>query len=98
MAAAPCFGIDDARVHRWQFQRTICGPPHDVKKDPIPFARCGAPRARFEWTTARAINTVAVLLQPGAHFRESRNLPRIYSPVWHRSDVEQKIAVAACRL
>src|SRR6476660_7702811 len=98
MAAAQCFCVDDACVHSRQFQRTISRPSHDVEKYVVSFASRGAPRARFEWTTARAINAVAVLLQPRAHFRESSHLARIDSPVWHRSDIEKEITVAACRL
>src|SRR3954467_13120933 len=98
MATAQCFCIDDARVHRRQCQRTISGPPHDIEKNPISFASRGAPRPRFEWTTARAIDAVAVLLQPRAHLREPSNLARIDSPAWHRPDVEKKVAVAARRL
>src|SRR4051812_9908686 len=98
MTAAQCLAVDNLRLHSRQFQRTFGGPPHDVEKNPISVARCGAPRARFEGTAARAINSIAILLQPGAHFREPSNLPRIDSPIWHRSDIEKKVAVAACRL
>src|SRR3954462_9062787 len=98
MTTAQCFCIDDARVHSRQFQRTVSRPSHDVEKYAVSFASRGAPRPRFEWTTARPKDAVAVLLQPRAHLRKSSNLARIDSPVWHRSDVEKKVAVAPRRL
>src|SRR3954468_10149866 len=98
MATAQCFSIDDARVHSRQFQRTISRPSHDVEKYAVSFASRGAPRARFERTTARAIDAIAVLLQPRAHLREPSNLARIDSPIWHRTDIEKKFAAAARRL
>ena len=95
IAATKRFVVDNARIDSRQFQRTVAGPLHDVEKDSIAFARRGTPRAWFERTAARAINAVAVLFQPSAHFFEPSHLPRFDSSVGHRADVEKKIAIAA---
>jgi len=67
--------FDNPAFDRRQGDRVAC-PLEDMEVDLVSFVRGDAPRARPERSAARAIDTLAVLLQPRADFLEPLDLAR----------------------
>src|SRR4030042_3023389 len=66
-----------------------------MNEDCIAFVRAGAPGTGYKRAAASVINALPVFFEPGTHFFQPFDLPRLDLPVRHGADVKQKIAVTA---
>ena len=85
----------DPPFDRRKHQRALGGPVEHVRvHGPLPVG-ADPPGSRQERPAARAVDGLAVDLQPGADLAEPVGLSRLDLAGRHRADVQQQVAVAA---